>query len=106
MTSRYMLDSSAWIEYFSGSDMGVKIKDIVEKEATVTCMLSVAEISDKFSRDNERFDKFLAFIRSISSIANLTVESCSESGKLKVHKRATKKKFSLADAIIYLSAKE
>ena len=106
MANKYMLDSSAWIEYFSGSEKGAKIKDIVESSMTVTSILSVAEISDKFSKERERFDKFLAFVRNVSSVTNLTVVSCSESGKLKADRRKIKKKFSLVDAIIYLSAKE
>ena len=106
MANKYMLDSSAWIEYFSGSEKGAKIKDIVESSMTVTSILSIAEISDKFSKERERFDKFLAFVRNVSSVTNLTVVSCSESGKLKADRRKIKKKFSLVDAIIYLSAKE
>ncbi len=102
-----MLDSSAWIEYFSGSKSSEKIKDLIEKNnTTVTSILSIAEISDKFSREKERFDKFLAFIKNMSSVVNITILSCADSGKLKAEQRTVKKKFSLADAIIYLSAKE
>lgn len=106
MTNKYMLDSSAWIEYFSGTELGAKIKDIVESGTTVTSILSIAEISDKFSREKEKFEKFLSFIKNMSSVANITISSCSESGKLKAERRTIRKKFSLADAIIYLSAKE
>ena len=106
MANKYMLDSSAWIEYFSGSESGARIKNVVEGDTTVTSILSIAEISDKFSREKERFDKFLAFIKNVSSVVNITILSCSESGRLKAERRKIKKKFSLADAIIYLSAKE
>ena len=106
MANKYMLDSSAWIEYFLGSESGARIKDIVEGDTTVTSILSIAEISDKFSREKERFAKFLAFIKNVSSVVNITILSCSESGRLKAERRKIKKKFSLADAIIYLSAKE
>ena len=108
MTNKYLLDSSAWIEYFSGTPIGEKVKSILEGEDTaiVTCMLSIAEISDKFSKENEKFDRSLAFIKSISPVVNLTLNSCSEAGKLKAQRRKTKKEFGLVDAIIYLTAKE
>ncbi|MFA4819388.1 MAG: PIN domain-containing protein [Candidatus Aenigmatarchaeota archaeon] len=108
MANKYMLDSSAWIEYFAGTAMGEKVKEFLENEETTIaiCLLSIAEISDKFSKENEKFDKSLAFIKSASSIANLTLKSCSEAGKLKAERRKIKKEFGLVDAITYLTAKE
>ena len=101
-----MLDSSAWIEYFAGTPLGDKVREIVEKEETATCILSVAEISDKFSKEKEKFNRFLIFIKNTSSIFNITLHSCSEAGKLKAERRAVKKEFGIVDAIIYLTAKE
>lgn len=106
MANRYLLDSSAWIEYFAGTQLGEKVKEVAEKESIVTCILSIAEISDKFSKEEEKFDKFLAFIKSKSSIVNITMSSCSEAGKLKAERRTTKKEFGTVDAVIYLTAKE
>ena len=106
MANKYLLDSSAWIEYFAGTKTGEQSKKIAEKETVLTCILSIAEISDKFSKENEKFDKFLAFIKNTSSIVNITVSSCAESGKLRAERRAVKKEFGLVDAIIYLTAKE
>lgn len=108
MANKHLLDSSAWIEYFAGTSLGEKVKEIVEKEETLiaTCILSIAEISDKFSKEEEKFDKFLIFIKNRSSIVDLTLSSCSGAGKLKAERRTTKKEFSLVDAVIYLAAKE
>jgi predicted nucleic acid-binding protein len=104
MTNKYLIDSSAWIEYLKGTALGEKIKSIVEKEKIATCVLSIAELSDKFARENESFDKLSAFIRNKSAIISLTYAVCLESGKLKAAQRPVKKEFSLADAIIYLTA--
>lgn len=101
-----MLDSSAWVEYFAGTELGAKAKKIIENEEIMTCILSIAELSDKFSREKEDFGDFLGFVKSSSAIANITVETCSEAGKLKSERRQAKKDFGLADAIIYLTAKE
>ncbi len=108
MANNYLLDSSAWIEYFAGTALGEKVKEIIESEenSSATCILSIAEISDKLSKESEKFDKSFAFIKNKSKIFGLTLNACSEAGKLKSDIRATKKGFSLADAIIYLTAKE
>lgn len=102
----YMLDSSAWVEYFSGTEKGRNVRDIVEKGEVSTCILAIAELSDKCHRENTGFDKLLDFILGLSSIKNITVEICSEAGKLKAERRKTKKDFSLADAVIYLTAEK
>lgn len=106
MANKYLLDSSAWIEYFNGTELGGKVKKLIENEDVYTCIISIAEISDKFNKEREKFDKFLSFIKNISSILNLTVSSCGECGKVKAERRLIKKEFSLIDAIIYLTAKE
>lgn len=106
MGNKYLIDSSAWVEYFAGTELGEKVKAIIEKEEIATCILSIAEISDKFSREKEKFDSFLSFIKNKSIILDITLSSCMESGKLKAERRKIKKDFGLIDAIIYLIAKE
>ena len=32
MANKYLLDSSAWIEYFAGTVIGENIKEIIEKK--------------------------------------------------------------------------
>ncbi len=105
MANKYLLDSSAWIEYLSGTALGEEVKDIIENQQISTCILSVAEISDKFNKEKEKFDKSLSFIKNRSAVLDLTLSTCSEAGKLKSERRAVKKEFGLIDAITYLTAK-
>lgn len=106
MANKYLLDSSAWIEYFAGTEIGSRVKEIIEEKETQTCIISMAEISDKFNREKENLENFLAFIKNTSTIASLSFSACADSGKLKAERRKIKKEFSLIDAIIYLTAKE
>lgn len=106
MVNNYLLDSSAWIEYFAGTALGETVKEIVEKQAISTCILSVAEISDKFGKEKGKFDEFLSFIKNRSVIFDLTLSACAQAGKLKAERRPVKKEFGLIDAIVYLTAKE
>ncbi|MBI4896606.1 MAG: PIN domain-containing protein [Candidatus Aenigmarchaeota archaeon] len=106
MTNRYLLDSSAWIEYFRGTTLGKRVKEILEHDDIATCMLSIAEIADKFSREKESFETFLQFIKNASTILPLTFDVCARAGTLKAERRTAKKEFGLADALIYLTAQE
>ena len=105
MTFDYLIDSYAWVEYYLGSEKGVKIKDIIETKNIATSILAIAELSDKFARENSDFDLLFQFINSRSKILPLTVKTALNSGKFKSEMRKRFKQFGLADAIIYLTAK-
>lgn len=106
MNFEYLLDSYAWVEYYLGSEKGVKIKDIVETKNIATPLLAIAELSDKFARENSDFTSLFQFINSRSTILPLTAEIALDSGKFKLEMRKRFKQFGLVDALIYLTAKK
>ena len=99
MSYKYLIDSSAWLEYSIASSKGQNIKDIIEKEMIATSVLAIAELADKFERDNKSFEQFLLFMQSRATILPLTIEICFEAAKLKKIKRIKYPKFGLIDAI-------
>jgi len=103
MSFEYLVDSYAWIEYYLGED--VKLKLLVETKNIATPTVVIAELSDKFAREKEDFDDFFQFISSRSKIIPLSVEIALGSGKFKSQMRKTFKQFGLIDSIIYLTAK-
>ncbi len=105
MNFDYLIDSYAWVEYYLGSEKGVKIKDIIETKNIVTSILAIAELSDKFARENGDFNTLFQFINSRSKILPLTIKIALNSGKFKSKMRKRFKQFGLTDAIIYLTAK-
>ena len=46
--SKYIVDSSAWIEYFAGTEKGRKIKDLIVGKELFTTGIIVAEVSTHF----------------------------------------------------------
>ena len=98
-----MIDTFAWIEYYLGDDVNLKL--LIETKDIATPTLVIAELSDKFIRENENFDEFFKFINSRSKIVPLSAEIAIKSGKFKSEMRKKYKQFGLADAIIYLTAK-
>ena len=65
MTMTVMFDSSAWIEYFSGSKLGTIAKGYVDSTETIfTSVISVLEIKNKYQREGKKW-------KSRSSVLNV-----------------------------------
>ena len=103
MSFDYLVDSYAWIDYYLGEDTNLKL--LIETKDIATPVLVIAELSDKFARENEDFNDFFQFINSRSKLVALTSKAAIQSGKFKKEMRKKHKQFGLADAIIYSIAK-
>jgi len=56
-------DSSAWIEYFSGSDLGLQVKDFVDgKQIIYTPVIDLHEIKAKYLVNNETYSSVIETI--------------------------------------------
>lgn len=97
--NKYIIDSSAWFEYFEGTEKGIKLKKIIEEETIATAIIAIAKLSAIFERDSKSFEKSLQFIESRAAILNLSIEAAVNSGKLKNKIRKNNPKFGLADAM-------
>jgi len=106
MENNYLLDSSAWIEYFRGSDKGEKVKSLIEEESVAISIFGIAEIADKLEHEGKNLNEHLGFIKNAAAILPLTFSSAVLAGKLKNKYRVTKQKFCLGDAIHLATAQE
>jgi len=103
MENKYAIDTSAWIEYFSKK--GKDIKQIIEQNNLITSVIAIAELADKFGRENIPFDDAFALIQEEANIIPLTTSLALEAGRIKKKYRKTKRKFGLADAIHIVTAR-
>ncbi len=102
----YLLDTYAWIEYFIGSEKGSVVKHLIQSEKIHTSIISIAELSDKYYRDNlmhEWKDRY-KFIINNSNITRLTMQIAKEAGPRKWKLRDDQEEIGLADAIIIETA--
>ncbi len=107
MTFKCVLDSHAWIEYFKGTKNGEKVKNFLENQPCVTPSIVIAELSDKYSRDNNDFQKQIDFILGKSNVIGLNTKLAIDAGKIKqIVRKKCKNNFGLADAIILATARE
>lgn len=99
MSHKYVVDTSAWVEYFGGTTKGAKLARIMETEPIATSVIALAELADKAERDNIPFAERLEFIKNCGTILPLSVPIALAAAKLKKRFRAQSPKFGLIDGI-------
>lgn len=81
---RYIIDTFAWIEYFKGTAIGTKIRDIIESGENVTPTIVLAELKNKFVEwKRTDFDEKLLFIKSNSEVIPLDEDVAILSGEIR-----------------------
>ncbi|HLC97989.1 MAG TPA: PIN domain-containing protein [Candidatus Nanoarchaeia archaeon] len=99
-----LLDTSAWVEYFKGSEKGRKVLKVLEEEEVYTSAITFAEITRWVVDNRGNVDSVLSLIRRNSVIIQLEEPILVESGKIYGQLRKIKKSIGLIDVIIYISA--
>ncbi|MBI4016754.1 MAG: PIN domain-containing protein [Candidatus Aenigmarchaeota archaeon] len=104
MSYKYVIDSSAWVEYFGGTRKGAKIRHIVDEEEIATSIIAIAELADKHTRENRPFEPTLEFVQSKAAILPITVDIAVDAARLKNDRRKINSKFGLVDGIHLVTA--
>ena len=92
-----LLDSFAWIEYFIGSERGVKVRNYVEGNTPLyTPSICLTEIKSRYLRDGKDPTQRIAFITERSFILPLDKDTALSAAEIK-----QKYKLHTIDAIIY-----
>jgi predicted nucleic acid-binding protein len=102
----FVLDSFAWFEYFSGSKVGEKVRELIEAGKAVTPTIVIAELAEKYARENLDFTERGQFIRFRSMVAVLNEETATSAGLISAEREKKVKGWSLADSIILATARE
>jgi len=101
----YVIDSYAWIEYFIGSKEGEIAKEFIEKKNIAIASITIAELSEKYVRENKDFNDDFNFILLRSKIVELNTEIALSAGKINFENKKVIKDWGMADAIILATAK-
>lgn len=104
--SKYVIDTHAWLEYFSGSEKGKSVQIYIEGGDAITPTIVIAELSDKYARDEKPyFQQDLDHIFEVCEIVNLQPEIAVVAGNIKNEMRLVAKGFGLVDSIILATAR-
>jgi len=94
-------DSWAWVEYFKGSRIGEKVKNIIESaEILSTPSICLAEIKAKYLTEKKDPEDRLHFIKSRTSIVNVDASVAEKAAELKIRYR-----LHMVDALVLACAK-
>ena len=75
MNMTVTFDSSAWIEYFSGSELGMDVKGYVDDSVSIyTPSIGLLEIKNKYQREGKKWRSRLEFIIDRSIIIDIDAD--------------------------------
>lgn len=97
-----LLDTHAWIDYFSSETRKEQIKEIISEKALFTSMLSLAEVKLWLLKKGLNEEKYLMFIEENSRLISPDKEISLLAGRIKFD--AVKKDFGMIDCLIYATA--
>ena len=105
--SRHVIDSYAWIEYLDGTELGRRVRDLIESNDEVfTCALTVAEVVSKVARKNKDVKVAYDVLLNNSKVVNADEELSLQAGLLHCEMRKSLKDFGLADAYVLATARK
>jgi predicted nucleic acid-binding protein len=108
MAKKYVVDAYAWIEYLIGSEIGARVKDILEdeKNAIYTNAVTLGEVISKIAREEQDVCTAYRILLSNSDIIDVDEELSKQTGIIHAEIRKTKKDFGLADAYVLATARK
>ena len=105
-TSRIVVDSWAWIEYFGGSAAGRVVERAISKSEVWTSAVSIAEIVSKYRRTQMDEGPPIRALLSISRVSNPDEEDAQEAGRFHAETRLVSPNFGLADSFVLQLARK
>ena len=104
MSYEYVVDSYAWVEYFRGSEEGKIAKDYIECKNCATASITIAELSEKYKRENKDFEEDMNFIIARTKVSNLNTEIALKAGEINFDNKKKIKNWGMSDSIILATA--
>ena len=101
---KILLDTSAWVEYLLGSEIGEKVNQYLKDNEIITSVITLFELSYKADRERWNIKNCLNFIKIESQIIGIKESSIIEFGRLYNETRKKESSFGFADAIVLLTA--
>ena len=101
-----LLDTSAWIELFQGTEKTLVVKNILEKEENFTSTITFAEVVN-WCLKNSKEDKITEYIEGIkngSTILDLKEAIIISAGKLNYERKKIVKNWGMVDSLILSTA--
>ncbi len=100
------MDSFAWVEYFSGSKAGARVREYLETVEVLTPTIVMAELSEKYRRLGEELGPRFDFIRNRSRMVQLDDELARLAGETNFQRKKRVKGWGMADSIVLATGRQ
>ena len=100
--SNFIVDSSAWVEYFKGSENGLKFRKVIESKQN-KCFFSniiLAEVVSKSKKEEQNVAEIIKAMQSTASKINESEAEFISGGLIHAELASSEKEVGLADSII------
>jgi len=99
--TRLVVDSWAWVEYLSGSELGKKAEKAIEEAQEIwVSTVSVAEVVSKYRRKGMDEAPALRAMTTLSKVGAPGLEDAQEAGKIHAALKRTVPNFSFGDSFV------
>ncbi len=112
MSSNYVIDTYAWVEYLLGSKAGMKARKYIEEGPGLTPSIVLAELRKWYLREIEagrrterEMSNYFTFVDSVTESVSLDGTLALKAGEIDFLMKKRIKDWPLADSIIYATAK-
>jgi predicted nucleic acid-binding protein len=108
MTREYVVDAYAWVEYLIGSEVGARVKVVLEDEnvGVYTCAVTLGEVICKVAREEQDVCTAYRILLSNSDVVDVDEELSKQTGIIHAEMRKSRKDFGLADAFVLATARK
>lgn len=98
-----LLDASAWIEFFDGSDRGALVKQILENDDCYTSIVTLAEVTNAALKKAKDPKAMIDFMTRTSSVIKIDNDIAVLAGRLNFERKKLNKKWGTLDSFILAS---
>ena len=104
---KYLIDTSAWIEYLEGSEIGEEVNKILDNKNNEIFIIDliIAETISKVKRKKRDVDSAFR-ITNNAKIINIDSLTAKEAGLLHAQEKQKNESFSITDALIIKTAEK
>ncbi len=97
--TKLVFDSSAWIDYFLGTEKGRRIRALITADATIfTTGAIAAEVLVRIERAGASVEDAKGAMMTLGALAPFDLDLARDTATLYVKQRKSREKFSLVDA--------
>jgi predicted nucleic acid-binding protein len=95
-----LLDTSAWIEFFEGTNKGARVKEVLNQNKCYTSIVTLAEVTNWSLKEKRDTLFFVNTVGKLSSIINMDDSIVILAGRLNFERKKINKKWGMLDSFI------